>query len=188
MYRTKYTVQIVAEVLIEICIGNKAMKYKTLKDHLKPMSIGIMVLVVIGTAVEIYNSAVNPARVPDRSAIVFLTVIFIMALAYIAYCYSGNLRRKKYKKYGTRLDGYIESAQESFGGRGYNRYYLKISFHDERRRARYTEAYIENPCYVLKSRKCSVYKYKGKYLEGDFMIADKRSDGQLSIPVSKRRG
>ena len=159
---------------------------KTLKDHLKPAAIGILILIALGVLVKVYNSWVNPARSFSKSSLVFLAMISIMAIAHLAYCFSGDFKRDRYKRYGTRFKGYIDSARMSRGGRGYNRYYLNISFDDGGRKIRHTEAYVVDPRKALKSRECSVYKYKGKYIEADFMPAQKGSKGWLDIPVSGR--
>ncbi|MCR4806587.1 MAG: hypothetical protein K5857_02815 [Lachnospiraceae bacterium] len=160
---------------------------KTLKDHLKPAAIGILILIALGVLVKVYNSRVDPARSFSKSTFVFLAMIFIMAIAHLAYCFSGDFKRKRYKKYGTKFEGYIDSARKSKGGRGYDRYYLNISFNDGGRKTRRTEAYIEDPCKVLRSRECSVYKYRGKYIEADFQPAEKGSKGCLDIPVSDHK-
>jgi hypothetical protein len=49
-----------------------------------------------------------------------------------------------------------------------------------------TETYAGNPNMRLRSRKCSVYGYNGKYIEDDLDVLSKKEPPKsLGIPITK---
>ena len=161
---------------------NTKKKYKTLKDFLKPFAIGFTSLSILGGIVKYLDAALHMGRSESGMPLVTILLVSLVVIIFDLYCFSGDYIRWKYKRNGIRLEGYIDSAKESFNGRGENRYYLDISFEDNGKKVRHTEAYIGNPNNKLTSRKCSVYKYGDKYIESDFDT--KRAEGVfMKIPI-----
>lgn len=99
--------------------------------------------------------------------------------------YALDLRRKWYKKKGVRLDGYISECKRYPNGRGEDIYFLVITFTDNgEKKTRKTEGYMGNPNCKLLNRKCSIYKWNGKYIEADFHVApESMHKKMLDIPV-----
>jgi hypothetical protein len=166
--------------------NKRTIKYKTFRDCYKPLAIGTFVFFCVGIAVAVLSGSLTYeiqeySELPGIIMAVFLDIIFI------CYCYSGNYKRKKYKAKGKRFEGTIISAKESFNGRGENRYNLKISFSDKGRRTMITETYAGNPNMRLRSRKCSVYRYNGKYIEDDLDVLFKKEHPKsLGIPITRK--
>ena len=63
---------------------------------------------------------------------------------------------------------------------------MKISFYDNGEKVKYTEGYAGNPNSKHKSCICNIYKWKGKYIEADFDVLEKKEKpNNLNIPISK---
>lgn len=162
------------------------MKYKTLKDLFKPFVIFFLVLWIVMFALNILEMISN-SDIYDGFPWLFMVGYFITVISLLIYSYSGDIVRNKYKKYGRRFDGYIESAKVYVSGRFGFRYVLKISFVDKKRMVRKTEQYMGNPNMKLSSRKCSIYELNGKYIETDFSIVPKKKEGlDLGIPILEK--
>jgi uncharacterized membrane protein YgaE (UPF0421/DUF939 family) len=164
---------------------NRTIKYKTFEECYKPFAIGVLVFLFVYIAVMINWSIVH--EVHEYSGLPAFIIAICLDILFICYCYSGDYKRKKYKAKGARFEGTILSAKESFNGRGNNRYYLKISFSDKGQRTMVTKAYAGNPNMRLRSRKCSVYGYNGKYIEDDFeTLLKKEEPKSLGIPITRK--
>jgi len=99
--------------------------------------------------------------------------LFMIGLIMFLRSFIPVKRRQIFTKKGKRYPGKIMYA-EAIPGRS-RAYYLLIEFYvNGRRLVRRTDAYPANPNNVLCSRECSVYEYKGKYLEGDFKMRQSR--------------
>ena len=115
-------------------------------------------------------------------------LVALLCVGWFAYTATYNSKRIKYKERGQKLNGYILEAERKEMGRGGSQYFLLIAFHDNGSKIKYSEGYADNPNDYLKSRRCSIYKYKDKYIEADFICADdSESSGRLNIPISKYR-
>lgn len=161
-------------------------KYKTFRDCYKPFAVGTFVFVCVGIADAVLSGSLTYG-IQEYSGLPGIIMAVCLDIIFICYCYSGNYKRKKYKAKGKRFEGTIISARESFNGRGENRYNLKISFSDKGQRYMITETYAGNPNMRLRSRKCSVYGYNGKYIEDDLDVLSKKEPPKsLGIPITKK--
>ena len=109
------------------------------------------------------------------------------------YAKYSRIKRKILSRYGVRHDAEIVRAKYNNGrGRmaGISKYYLEIDFTNSKgnRKTLYTSAYEGNPNDYLKSANCSVYEWKGFYVEGDFQMRDEREYfGYGPIPTERKR-
>ncbi len=108
-------------------------------------------------------------KTEERYVLWLLIIAAVICIYWFIYSITCNTKRRIYKKKGKRFSGVIIGAEEERTGRGSNTYYLLISFYDEHRRIKYTEGYVGDPNYYLISRKCSIYKYNGEYIEADLV-------------------
>lgn len=159
------------------------MKYKTKRESYKFYSIFVL---VCGISICIGNIAEYGHYYPVIGSI----CCALVGLAVFIYCWTCNLKRNLYRKRGEHFEGRIIGAERSFNGRGQDTYYLLISFYENGiRKIRYTEGYVGNPNRKLKSRGCSIYKYRDRYIETDLnVLASQDKSPNLNIPISKRRG
>ena len=117
-------------------------------------------------------------------------LLFVFLLLYS--CFS-KIKRKILSHYGVRHDAEIVKAKYEDGTgswAGFSFYYLEIDFINNRgkKKTLYTPAYIGNPNDYLKSANCSVYEWKGFYVEGDFQMRDEREYfGYGPIPTERKR-
>jgi hypothetical protein len=166
--------------------NKRTIKYKTFRDCYKPFAIGTFVFFCVDIAVAVLSGSLT-YEIQEYSGLPGIIMAVCLDIIFICYCYSGNYKRKKYKAKGKRFEGTIISAKESFNGRGENRYNLKISFSDNGRRTMITETYAGNPNMRLRSRKCSVYRYNGKYIEDDLDVLFKKEPPKLlGIPITRK--
>lgn len=166
--------------------NQKTIKYKTFRDCYKPFAIGTMIFFCFGIAVIAPNGAFSNGM-QEHSGVLGIILAVILDIIFICYCFSSNYKRKKYKAKGNRFEGTIISAKESFNGRGEYRYNLKISFSDNGQRTMVTETYAGDPNEKLRSRKCSVYGYNGKYIEDDLdVLYKKEAPKSLGITISRK--
>jgi len=127
----------------------------------------------------------------DRSDISIISICgaiggVILAIAYLAYCCTANVKRNKFAKYGERFEGKIIAAEVLRNGRGEDTYFLYIEFYDSGKKTRFTGGYIGDPCTKLRNLKCDIYKLDGKYIETNFSARGKKElQGNLSIPTKR---
>jgi hypothetical protein len=145
----------------------KAMKYQTVSERQKGWAL-IALLISILTFFSVVQSIVYgyyDLPLFPRVLIVFGGFLFFI------YTWTTNYVRRIFYKKAIRFDGTIVAAEGLYNAGGENTFYLIIEFFDgDEKRLKYTQAYYGNPNHYLKSKHCSVYKYRGKYLEGDFML------------------
>ena len=126
------------------------------------------------------------SKIDDLYIFCLLVLMGILCVFWFIYSITYNTKRQIFKKKGECILGYIVGAEEELTGRGLNTYYLFISFYDGCEKIKYTEGYVGNPNHYLKSRRCHIYKYKDKYIEADFISAEKSLNSCiLDIPISK---
>lgn len=121
----------------------------------------------------------------------YIFVVFSLALAlYLLYAKYSRVKRKILSRYGVRHDAEIVKARYGSPGRwGTPSYYLEIDFTNSKgkKKTLYTSGYHGNPNDYLKSANCSVYEWKGFYVEGDLQVRDEIDYfGYAGIPTEKR--
>ena len=123
----------------------------------------------------------------------YIFVVGSLALVlYLIYAKYSKIKRIILSRYGVRHDAEIVRAKyENGSGRfaGRSSYYLEIDFINSKGKNKtlYTPAYEGNPNDYLKSANCSVYEWKGFYVEGDFQMRDEREFfGYGPIPTEKK--
>lgn len=127
----------------------------------------------------------------DKSSYIYIafSLVYILYLLYAKY---SRIKRKILSHFGTRHDAEIVRAKYNIGrGRfaGRSFYYLEIDFTNSRgkKKTLYTPAYEGNPNDYLKSAKCSVYEWKGFYVEADLQVRDEVDYfGYAGIPTEKK--
>lgn len=149
------------------------MRYKTRRENLIVMHI----LIFLGCLFGVYQ------LIADQFPL--WLILATSALGGTVLLYALDLRRRWYMKKGERLDGYISECKRQLNGRGEDIYFLVINFTDNgEKKTRKTEGYMGNPNYKLLNRKCSVYKWNGRYIEADFNMAQGSNHKKiLDIPI-----
>ena len=159
------------------------MKYKTCREAYKPHTIALLVIAIgaVLACIIAYLIETNEGMIP------FYAVVAVLGMVGFIYCWSEKHIRNYYYCNGKRYDAVIVGAEWLFNGGGEDTYYLIIAFYDDSKRLLYrkTNGYVGSPNVKLKSSKCAVYEWKGKYMEGDFQTVEKGTKGCLDIPVTK---
>lgn len=162
------------------------MRYITMRESYKRDGLLYLLSVILGIMLLILGikDYIMYEKITDGGeclryglvGIVFGGVCFI-------YIWSDKWIRKRYYENGKRFDGVIVGAEHLIG-KGHCYYFLIIQFYEDGRRLlRKSPRYYGNPNDMLSSPKCSIYKWKGKYMEGDFQVLDKEIKDNLNIPV-----
>ena len=164
------------------------MKYKTRREYHKGLSIICLLFGIYSFVVVILN-VITYSRESDNMDMRMSIFSTVMWVGIFVYCWTCNFKRNRMKKRGKRYEANIIGAEWLLNGRGEDTYFLLISFHENgERKIRYTEGYVGNPNYKLKSTKCEIYKWKNKYIETGFEVRDKKEkSGKLNIPITKYR-
>lgn len=158
------------------------MKYRTRREASKSYAIFALLLSFIAIGCIVFNFTEGD----DKALLILYVLVVILGVGCFIYCWTGESIRKKFYKNGKRYEGRIIEAEWLFNGRGEDTYFLIISFHDGiQRRLRKTQGYVGNPNHKLKSICCSVYEWKGKYMEGDFQTLEEVSPDTLKILITK---
>lgn len=123
----------------------------------------------------------------------YMYIVYTLAyILYLLYAKYSTIKRKILSRIGVRHDAEIVRAKYNIGkGRfaGHSYYYLEIDYINNKGRQKtlYTPAYEGNPNDYLESAKCSVYEWKGFYVEGDLQVRDGvDSFGHAGIPTEKK--
>lgn len=118
----------------------------------------------------------------DQVAII---TFFIMASCVFIYCWSFQIIKNVFMEKGKKYNGKIIKA-EAVQGRG--TYYLFIEFYvNNKRMVRRTGGYIGNPNVYLSDNKCSIYEYKGKYMEADFTVRGEKNYNDVHTKITSHR-
>lgn len=157
------------------------MKYKTIRQA--GIGFGVYILIISMCGVVGIVSAKSMGDYYPAYSEVLVGLLGVLVFTY--YC-TYDVKRNIFKKKGERFQGHIIGAERLVSGRGEWTYYLKISFYDNGKKIKYTEGYAGDPNKKLKSCECYIYKWKGKYIEGDLVALDKKEKSvNLKIPISK---
>lgn len=157
------------------------MKYKTQRQSKVGISFFFLML-----SVCMCIGIVSSRRVGEYYPAYAEICVGLLGASVFGYYSTYDVKRNIYKKRGECFRGHIIGADVLMSGRGEWTYYLKISFYDNGDKVKYTEGYAGNPNSKLKSCVCNIYKWKGKYIEGDFIALEKKeSPINLKIPISK---
>lgn len=169
------------------------MKFITVRQEQKLLTLILFIIALFGIVcivlelISNYTSRYSSNMILGGEYILLLYNV-ILYLGCFIYCWSEKPYRNKFYKKGKCYEGNIIQAEWLFNGRGESTYYLIIEFHDGyQKRLRKTNGYVGNPNNKLRSTKCSVYEYKGKYMEGDFDVLDKVRVDYLDIPIVKHK-
>ena len=115
------------------------------------------------------------------------SLVFTIFLLYANY---SKIKRRFLSHYGIKHKAEIVKAWYGAVGRwGTPSYYLEIDFVNSKgkRKTLHTPAYQGNPNDYLKSAKCSVYEWKGFYVEADLQVHDEVDPfGYAGIPTEKK--
>ena len=132
----------------------------------------------------------NELLTEDIREYTLLAFPFLCAVAGLLYSYYSRMKRGILFRFGVRNDAEIVKARYGSPGRwGTPSYYLEIDFTNSRGKKKtiYTPAYEGNPNDYLKSAKCSVYEWKGFYVEADLQVRDEVDPfGYAGIPTEKK--
>lgn len=163
--------------------GDNTLKYRTRRESFKWFSI-------IGLIVGIYAGIVFILKCMetslDISMVLLSATLCIFGIGVWGYCWAFEIKKKLFYKNGKKYDGNIISAEELLNGRGDNTYYLVIEFSDgHKKMLRKTKGYVGNPNNRLINKSCSIYEWKGKYLEGDFHVSEQGVYNVNTIPITK---
>ena len=161
------------------------MKYKTVRESGRPLSVGGLLIGVIGIFCTIFILMMKGDALNDPASFVGLYIGLLSILGFV-YCWTSDVKRKVFRKYGKKFNGYIIGAEWRLNGRGEDTYYLLISFHEDgTRRIRYTEGYVGNPNCKLRNMECEIYKWHNKYIEMGFNLLNKNEKPvPLHIPIT----
>lgn len=158
------------------------MKYKTRCEASKGYAVFALLIGAVAIGCIVFNFIEND----DKALLILYVTIAVLGIGYFIRCWTDEYIRNKFYKYGKRYEGRIIEAEWLFNGRGEDTYFLIISFHDgTQRRLRKTAGYEGNPNHKLKSIRCSVYEWKGKYMEGDFQTLEESGADTLKILITK---
>ena len=110
----------------------------------------------------------------------------VLAIIFLIYSSTANVKRKKFAKYGERFRGTIVAAEVLRNGRGEDTYFLYIEFYDKGKKTRFTSGYVGDPCTKLRNLNCDIYKLDGRYIEANFSVRGKKEpQSNLSIPTKR---
>ncbi|MDE6568106.1 MAG: hypothetical protein K2K70_10305 [Lachnospiraceae bacterium] len=116
--------------------------------------------------------------------------IWLIPVVYLLYANYSKIKKKILFRHGVKHKAEIVKA--CYGAPGRDRvpsYYLVIDFINSKgkKKTLYTPGYHGNPNMYLKSANCSVYEWKGFYVEGDFQMRDEIDYfGYAGIPTEKK--
>ena len=165
----------------------EAMKYKTVRESRKIISLLVLLLFGLpGMFCTLFILLTVDDAVIDQVSFLGL-YMGLLSILWFLDCFTGNIKRKIFIKYGEKLKGNIIAAESLINGKGEDTYYLLISFYEGGlRKIRYTEGYEGSPNYKLKSADCEIYKWHNRYIETGFKALDKKEKPvHLNIPISK---
>ncbi len=121
----------------------------------------------------------------------YIYIVFaLVCVFYLLYANYSRIKRKILSRYGVKHKAEIVKAKYDSPGRwGVSSYYLEIDFINSKGKEKtlYTPGYHGNPNNYLKSADCSVYEWKGFYVEDDFQMRDEMEYfGYGPIPTEKK--
>ena len=155
------------------------MKYKTVRENGKALSVGGLFFGVIGIFCTIFILLTEGDALNDPASFIGLYIGLLSILGFV-FCWTSDVKRKRFMKYGKKFNGYIIGAEWHFNGRGEDIFYLLISFHEDgTKKIHYTEGYVGNPNYKLQNRECEIYKWHNKYIETGFHPLNKKENQYL---------
>lgn len=114
-------------------------------------------------------------------------------LAYVIlfiFFYYTTIKKLILYRFGVKHKAEIIRTKYYEGYRSEDQYYLEIEFINNKGRKKrlYTQGYHDSPNVHLKSVYCSVYEWKGFYVEGDFqLIEDIEHFEQRTPPIPMER-
>lgn len=160
------------------------MKYKVVRES----EIWKLILAITAAIISIYFIIFLWIRkLIDFSDIMIFGCCFFIATIYFVHSFWLRLRKKRFYKYGTKYQGEIVGADYWANLTGIDDYFLYIEFTvNGVKKTTKTRAYEGDPNHILESRYCSIYEYKGKYLEGDFRTLDKEDYKRVKIIPTRK--
>ena len=140
------------------------------------------ILIIITSIKEnrIYFNFLDPVDLISLSILFLFPYIIYRLLRY-------DIRAYVFKKKGIPFKGRIIAQTPLHGGERGQQINLIIEFFEEGNRKKfYTQNYAVNPNEILKSTCCMIYKYKYKYIEGDFEYRVNEDDSFADIKHVER--
>lgn len=169
----------------------RKIKYITHRQQAKRCApIAIVFILIAGYMfVASMFGQINEQNQDDYEYLFMSISIGILCIGWFLYSISGNFKRNSFKKNGECFPGYIIGTEEICNSKGSDIYFLLISFDDNGKKIKYSEAYSGDPNVYLQSRSCNIYKYKNKYIEADLVSVDEITDTHyLDIPITEFKG
>lgn len=168
--------------------GIKKKAFKRFDQEYRYMLPGIIVLLIIVAYAAVFYSYKGIQSGKDILSIqddpkYFLLWCITILMVFVFWSFIKNdFQYKKIKKYGTKYEGRLILAEHSV------RIYFIIEFMENGTlKKMYSHGYTSVPEEKLRSNKCSVYKYKNKYFEGDFDIRESDWDSRIKISHVRRK-
>lgn len=162
------------------------MEYQTRRTYKRGEGLKIFIVAIAGIICCFILSSGLSNQPDDIYIIMGYLLINIIFIGLFIYYWSDKYFRSRYFKYGVRYDAKIIGAEYALEvWQDSHTYFLIIEFNENGRvLRRKTQGYVGNPNIRLKSPSCSIYKWKGKYMEGDFKTSD-RQQCYCNIPIQK---
>ena len=119
-----------------------------------------------------------------RGREILMDMFYATILAFVAsslgllYSYSSRIKTKILTRYGVKHRGEIVRARYGSSGRGTPSYYLEIEFVNSKgkRKTYHSPAYEGDPTSYLENQYCSIYEWKGFYVEADFRMLEEKDN------------
>ena len=167
--------------------NNKDLQYRLVKKRNLYIFYTGLVLSILSLVFGITVWIEDKELLPDMYIQVVILVIYACYLIYANY---SKIKKGFLSRYGVKHKAEIVKAWYGAVGRwGTPSYYLEIDFVNSKgkRKTLHTPAYQGNPNDYLKSAKCSVYEWKGFYVEADLQVHDEVDPfGYAGIPTEKK--
>lgn len=153
--------------------------------YMLPGIIFFMIILLIASSYYTYKGIINGNNILaiKEDPKYFLLWFFAILMVFIFWSFiKYDFQYKRIKKNGTKYEGRIILAEHSV------RIYFIIEFMENGvLKKMYSHGYTSVPEEKLRSNKCSVYKYKNKYFEGDFDIRESDFDSRIKISHVRRK-
>ena len=158
------------------------MRYKTKRETYTILAVILLLDALSAVGITLTGGSNQKNMVSIVGALVGTA----LAIIFLVYCCTANVKRNKFAKYGQRFAGKIVGAEVLRNGRGEDTYYLYIEFYDRGKKTRFTEGYVGDPCTKLRNLNCDIYKLDGRYIEANFSVRGKKEpQSNLSIPTKR---
>lgn len=121
----------------------------------------------------------------SKDIIYGMILTFVGSVIGLLYSYSSKIKTKILTRYGVRHRGEIVKAKYGLSGYCVSDYYMEIEFTNSKgkRKTFHAPAYRGDPNSYLKNQYCSIYEWKGFYVEGDFRMREEKDNMAWYGPI-----